>query len=359
MAVLNQDYEEGTNGTTITIANSAGSGENAVDTAVIATSNTMKYDTTVQLTSGSVSLKHACSSAASGNCYWAWYTSFGTQSNYYLRSYFKIDTAVTSLLFIGMSGTGAGTIQDWGVKISSSGKIQLMSGSTTISTSTTSIAINTVFRMEVHVDYSTTSVTVRIFVGGNSEGSTPDETISYTGQTMGSATADIAIRIGASNVATYNLWSDAVRFDTANWIGAANPPAATTLTGMTIAATSTVSGKVVERHKISGAISATATVGGTITKPGTVVVNSTYGVGVYGVAVYGGSGAPPPTGITGLIRATATVGGAISRLGGGGGIYTPPYTPPTPPPPPLPILGTFDTFAQAVYDLLDVDTLLS
>jgi hypothetical protein len=123
-----------------------------------------------------------------------------------------------------------------------------------------------------------------------------------------------------------------------------------------VMAVSTAIGTVTRKSKISGVVNATSTVGGTIQLPGEAVIPSTYGVGVFGQAVYGGSGAPPPTGIVGNVFATSVVSGGISRLGGtSGGIYTPPYSPPTPPPSPAP--GTIGPFANAVYDLLNLDEL--
>lgn len=128
----------------------------------------------------------------------------------------------------------------------------------------------------------------------------------------------------------------------------------------TVSATSTVSGSLRAKRAVAGNISATSTVSGAVTKRGQVgSVASTYGVGVYGTAVFGGS-AGAPTGIAGNVLATSTVSGGVTRIPASGPTpppYTPPYTPPTPPP----SGEVFEpgSFAQAVYDQLNVDQLLS
>jgi hypothetical protein len=170
-------------------------------------------------------------------------------------------------------------------------------------------------------------------------------------------TTDTQLRVGPEGIITFTMWSDAIEFSTVGWIGSAHPSATSISPTTVVAATSTVTGSVPTKHRIvpAATVAATSTAGGTINKPGTPTVPSTYGVGTYGVAVFGGSGAPPLVGIKGNVLATSVVSGGLTRVTSGGGIYTPPYTPPTPPP--VPALGTFGPFAQAVYDLLNGDGL--
>lgn len=314
MAVLNQDYEHGTSGTTMSIANSVGTGENGVDSVVIASGNTLKYDNS-QIPSpvGSMAAKHTVVSTSAGNCYWTWVTAFGTQTVYWLRGFFYFPTAPSpnpSSLMSALNGTS----QSFVAKLTSTGKIQLTAGTVTKATSTTVLSAGVPFRMELKVDHTNNAVTCRLFAGSNKNGTTPDEEFGYTGQTMPNASDD-RVRFGPQDAIDFTLWSDDVKVSTTDWVGPSVVSGGIVPAG--ISAVSTVSGKVIAKHRITPAagIQALSSISGGLGATGggsPIAPDAGFGISEFGVGSFGET---PTTGGTG--------GGGTGGGGTGGGGGTP------------------------------------
>lgn len=143
-------------------------------------------------------------------------------SGIYLRRYVKIDVQPqyrTSFLLYkygGISGSHYGSVAIGGS--GQSYKFVLVNVDANATTSTTAVPIGAWFRVEVHVDVANSLQTLRIFVGSNLHGTTPDETISAP-LPAGTGTVDyIEDGILTSPNLSMNVWMDNAVNDT-TWPG--------------------------------------------------------------------------------------------------------------------------------------------
>lgn len=335
--VLSNGYEGNTDGANISAGGNIGDVNNADGTGVGA-GNTVKFDGTKALTAGSMSVKHAM--AAVANAYWSWTQAagqFGAQTDYYIRGYFQTDTIVANQELI----TGVVSTYSWKIQLNASGQVVLCAGSTSKATSSHTISTGQTFRVEAHIDHTNNAITCRLFIGANSEGSTPDEEFSYTGQTMGNAN-DTQLRIGPQSSNTLNLWSDGIAMATAGWLGSLTAAGGQTraITPAAINATSTFGGSVAKITTITpAALDVITTEAGDpiVMEDGvTEIVMETSGVAIFATSTVS-SGlratrriAPQQISATSIvggslrairkvapsgISATSTVSGAVTKIG--------------------------------------------
>lgn len=298
-------YETGVAGNTVSTAD-AGNATPITSNATGGTS-TLTYDT-VPLTVGSLSCKHG---SAAGSSFWQWNnTVIGTKTQMYLRGYFMSDALTTSILpnlFRGFSDSTLGFSVDMVGQSSGGSKIRIRNGSTTVATSTTVISADQIVRVEAFWDQPNGAITVRLFVGSNSEGSTPDETVSATGLTIPVASVN-TLDVGPATSSTFNMWSDAIAIATGNWIGPAGS-GSKAITPGAISATSTVSGAIIKAPKVLvlAAISATSTLTGRV-----AVRHKIAPAQISAASVVAGSFKATRPVIPASIAATSTVVGRIS-----------------------------------------------
>jgi hypothetical protein len=158
------DFESGSNGTTITAANSAGNTEVAFDYAALVNSGTgsMKYDSASKF-DGSLSFRSVTTVATLGT--WLYYTVPvpAVSNSIWYRFYLNVDAAPgstsTLLLFVGDSGA------QWLVRMDSSRHIVVTTTGAANGTSTTVLATGTWYRIEAQLTFGSgaAQTTVRIY----------------------------------------------------------------------------------------------------------------------------------------------------------------------------------------------------
>jgi hypothetical protein len=229
MAQLLNSFEGGSDGTTITIANSGGTSGNAWDNAVA--SGTRTYDDDIQLNGTYTALLDA---PTAGNIpAFTWKSSWAGAATVYTRMYFRVsDGTPTSSFALQNFFESDDTTVGCDVRLSSAGNIQLRAPATTRYTSSTTIAADTWYRLEVKVTSSATvgHMEARLFIGTNVNGTTPDESFGSssanwdTGDgTVGGVIFGICATTGQTS---YSMSVDDIGISDVDWLGSANPPAA-------------------------------------------------------------------------------------------------------------------------------------
>jgi len=227
---------EGTNATNVTVANSGAKGSNLLD-GVSATPPT--YDT-AQKHSGSSSWL-AGLVAQTTRAGW-WEASFGTQVSgvpYWGEKYFRIPSVPPAAIrLFQQAGVAGSPAFQWGLAIDSAdGKLKVRDGGgTNRASSANAPATNTQHRVEWQCDWngSTTTVTFKLFLGANVDGTTPDDTQTSTAFTQAAAGGRYYSGALSSAAQTWAPWVDDFRLSKNGWIGPqGTSPALTAPTGWT------------------------------------------------------------------------------------------------------------------------------
>lgn len=288
MADLLNSLEGGTNGTTVTSANTGGTSGNALDTVSIGAGSVLAFDNT-HAAHGSLALK--CTAAAATFSFGYWGTSLGAgQAQVWFRIYLYVTAApaANARVVTFWNTTSAGT-QCGALLINTAGKIIFQNaGSSTILTSAATFPLNTWFRVEGFLKASATVGQLEFKLFTTLDGTTTsDVQTSAATQNTGASVGSIGWGISnspASAVGPY--WIDDFGASVTAYLG----PALTSFTG-------------------SSALSGSGTLGGA---PGLAASSALSGSGTLG-------GAPVLTGAAGL-TGTGTLGGspAISVTPGPG-----------------------------------------
>ena len=191
---------------------------------------------------------------------WTRYDPPAALGTVYLRAYVRFVTALpgnnTGIVYWRTAG---GTVRAR-LEVNAAGTFTIKNGTTAVATSTVATAIDEWCRLEWEL-VNGTGQTLRIFVGANVDGATPDETITGTFNT-GSDGQQFLMGWAAA-VANRTLRLDAVAVDDATWVGplATNPHGTTVLS---LAAAFTATG-----HAVGALPHGTATLTATPTLTGT------------------------------------------------------------------------------------------
>lgn len=145
----------------------------------------------------------------------------------YSRFYFRLESLpASSHRWVTFASSGGSTYLG-GLLLRPDGKIDLADASTTgQTTSTTTLSLNQWYRIETQLDSHATTgaMTVKIFAGGNLEGASADETLSYTNKNTNGA-AIRWLNIGGTNVgASYGMWIDSIEANDYQFPGPFAPP---------------------------------------------------------------------------------------------------------------------------------------
>lgn len=335
---LTNNFEGGTDGTTITAANSGGTSGNAFNTVSVVSGGTLQYSN-AQVFNGSLAARMR-TGATSGNIDMRWAGSYVTQAEDYGRLYLYF-TAIPNV-------QNSAIVQVWDsilnasfrIRINTTGKIAILAPSgSVLATSTTTLVAGQWYRIEWHVhadaDINLGYIEVQIFTNPN--GTTPDETLGGSGTPgIGFGTLVGRIDIGPQSVtnwptstATDYMYLDEIVANATAWVGPVAVAGTKPITPATISATSTVSGSFIAARPVTpAAISATSTVGGTVRAThrigGAISATSTVSGSFIAArpvvpaaisatsTVTGRVGAPRR--LTGAISATSTVSGAVAAI---------------------------------------------
>jgi len=224
VAQLANTFEGGSNGTTITTGNSGGASGDAFNLVNIGAGAAVIYDNT-HTAHGGLAMK--CSSGTSGSlAYVEWDPS--ASSNFYGRFYIYI--------------AANGAVGDWYYDGGSSGAdkaiittdasnhicLQDSTGLPVQATSTSTMALSTWHRIEFHIICSTTvgQMEAKLFLGANSDGLTPDETLTTAANlnTGASINNHLFGNIATGGHVSTNVWMDDILTGAAAYPG----PAVTT-----------------------------------------------------------------------------------------------------------------------------------
>lgn len=139
-----------------------------------------------------------------------------TNSRYY-RFYMRT-SAIPAANETVMNLRGAAGVTVAGIRQQSDGTIHIRDGTVGVATSSFVVVPGEWIRLELHYNASASTQTLRIFSGGNIEGSIPTETL--TGSATNGATEDFNIGIVTSQ-ASLNFDIDDVETSTTGWLGPA------------------------------------------------------------------------------------------------------------------------------------------
>ncbi|HSX32715.1 MAG TPA: PKD domain-containing protein [Candidatus Saccharimonadales bacterium] len=208
--VFSEDFEGGTNGAALSTGNTAYS--SFVSTPV--------FDNTAAV-SGSLSALMVVNTSVQPSMT----QNLGVAVNSrYFRRYFRFSAlpsgSVTFMRLRNSGGVGSPITAE--VAIGSSGAIQILDGTTTgVGLSSTKITPNTWFRIEWFLDGPGGQQTLKLFVLGNYNGSSPTETLSgaYTGSGNGTLFDRISDGAGATTFYTGSIWLDGVADSNSGYLG--------------------------------------------------------------------------------------------------------------------------------------------
>jgi len=210
---------EGGNGVTVTTGNSNGAGSNPWD-AISGAAPT--YDTGTPL--DGTSSMHAAVTAGTTSA-GRWTTSFpwpGAGGSYKGRLLYRYPSNPSAICRIYQQGTAAASPQ-WGIGIDTNGKLIIrdLAAGATRGTSTATPATATKHRVEWESAWngSTTTVTMKLFLGANWNGVTPDETVVSTAFTQAAApgAGTFGVQFTANN--TYDVHLDQMALDASVYPG--------------------------------------------------------------------------------------------------------------------------------------------
>jgi hypothetical protein len=230
MTQWSNNFEGGTNGSSVTFGTSGGAGNTAFSSVYSATAGTSIYDNTVTH-GGSLSMRAGPQGNGGGGVQW---TGTGTAptalSSFWGRFYVYLTSYPPIALRIYTTGTAPATF-DYGLTLLPTGQIQHRDLNTSVyrgSASATVLSLNTWHRLEFHLVVSNAangqSATAKIYTGANVEGSTADETLN-SGAWTGSVTSDNLHIFGAvgGSSATWQLNMDDVAISSTAYPGSTNP----------------------------------------------------------------------------------------------------------------------------------------
>jgi hypothetical protein len=214
--LLGNDFEGGSNGTTITAANSGGAGERVFD-SVSSAGATVIYDN-AHAAHGVLSGKFVCTSFNSGYVLW----NLESPSKVWFRAYVYFTAnppGNTPLISVRSSGGATPA----GIQINTSGKVRGVDATLTQQTITTNaINLNGWTRIEGFIIPSLTvgQIEVKLFL--TSDSATPDET-NTSGATLNTGSSATQIRFGLDGVGsgTWTTWLDDISVGNSAYLGPA------------------------------------------------------------------------------------------------------------------------------------------
>lgn len=231
MTLVTNNFEGGSDGTTITTGNSGGASGTAFDgvsrdatgtPGVVAFSN-------VQARAGALSGRFQVGSVTAITAA-NWSTARGTITDDFVRAYFYLTSSFT--LNMGVIKWYSAALANYGSILwggAGANKLSILNnvGASIAGPSTTVLSLNAWHRLEAHhfADTAAAQTTLRIFAGVNVNGTTPDETLTsttYAGPTTSTGRVDIgcAAAGGASEPSSSGfLYADDIVAGGTDWIG--------------------------------------------------------------------------------------------------------------------------------------------
>lgn len=203
-----ENYDSSTDGTTVSTSTTTYGQVGIGGTATLTHSSTRSRT--------GLSMK-ATGSTAGDNAVGRDIFSAGLVSNRWRRFYFLSSTIGTSdLIICGAFSTNATTRAR--LKLNIAGTFTIQNGVTAVGTSTTVLSADTWCRLEWELNGGAGTQTLRIFVGANVEGTTPDETVGPFTFNAGTFDRQMDGMVVAPTAAK-TIYIDNVAGDDATWLG--------------------------------------------------------------------------------------------------------------------------------------------
>lgn len=321
-------FNGGSDGATITTANSGGTSGDAFDVVTNA-----PVFATAAARHGSLGMRAALSGTTQADVRWS--TSFGSQSSFATRDYFKIDATPTAVTRLFETYNTAGTVPLWGVGVNTAGKLVVRNIGTGTTApgglSSATITLNTWHRYEItSATWNGTdwSIVVALFLGTNVEGTSADETLTTTGGLTLGAVGHYCFGAHAPSAITFTADHDSIGvtngapfgpagggISPAAVVGTALIPTPTVATGSTVVAAAVTGLAAIPTPTVSTAQNATAT-------PAVVTALATIGAPVVAGAaqvvagVVAGSTTIPAATFASTATVTASVVNATTTVAG-------------------------------------------
>ncbi len=295
---------EGTDGTTVTTANSDDNGGNAFALVNIGAAAVMAYETTGAI-HGTSSIRMTTPTTTS-TVQVGWTDTGATSA--VARWYWNFTTLPTAQLQLGVNFRGnSGGTSLARVDTNTDGTFRVVMGASNGSNSASALSTGTTYRMEAVAtgfNGSSGTITVTAYVG--------ESTSAFTSATVSGATTAFTadtVRFGKfANTGNFDALFDSLAAN----IGSSTPLGGAVQTGAvtdTITAGSTVSGVVGAVGAVTQAVTAGSTVSGVVGKVGAVAATITAGATVSGTVAATGA-------VTSTVTAGSSVAGVVGAVAG-------------------------------------------
>lgn len=298
-------FEGGTNGTTLSTANTGGASGNAFDAVTITGTGATATFSTTSPYKGSLCGAIASGTSTSGIKALVRYSpagGIGTSAQF--RAYINLTGLPSSSSQVLQIANSTGVIAD--VFINATGTIGVQASGTTIGTTTTALVANTWYRLEAWLTPGATTTTGALHVGIATGDAALTETVDSTTCNLSTTQAVTQFSLGALsgnfNSATLSI-DDLALGNSAAFIGASVIQSSTVTAAATAGATLT--GPVTETTTVTATSTATAALTTTLSKFATVTAATTATA-----TVAAGIGQA----VTANTTTTATLAGTISRV---------------------------------------------
>lgn len=203
--MLENNFDGGPNGTTITTANSGQAGNDAFDaTSSTGTGTVLRFANAIERASAEYCMETLTGSSGTSS-YVTWSTSIGAQTSIWTRWYARFDTIPTTtnndnVMFMAWSGA-THCVSIWLNNIGPTlGRVAIYNGVSADTNTVTVLTPDTWNRFEFTATFSTTvaSSELRLYLWPDEDATTPTETITQTGRNYSAATAN-QFRLGCGN----------------------------------------------------------------------------------------------------------------------------------------------------------------
>lgn len=296
--------EGGTDGVTVSAANSGGASGDAYGTVVVGAGATCAYSN-ARAAHGTMSVLTS-TGASNVSAYTPYVLASVTED--YSRVYHNVDTlpgAVRALLRYTSAGN-----QALRVSVVSTGTIRVFdAANNTAGTTTATISVDQWFRIEVHVVFSATVGTCELRLYTTPDSGTPTETLNLTGLALLASSDEFRAGNPANATSAVQVWHDSVAVEGTTWFGPALKTGTLAPAGAFSAAavgTRTVLGTLAPAGLFAATAAGTRTVLGTTARASTFAATASGTRTVLGATVRASSFAATAVG-------TRTVLGSTSR----------------------------------------------
>lgn len=224
MTTLRHNFDGGPDGTTITVANSGQVPGNDAFDGVYSSSCVLQYTNAFQRPTAEY-VMNIDTSTAESPCVW-WSTSMGTQSQIYMRMYGYFDSApaiTTSPAFFAIvGGSGAYGCCYMGLRLTT-GKLYLANGSRSVFADVTAAAIpiQTWFRVEMRMQFSTTTGNADVRYYEDADTDDPTDTTSVSSWNTGASADQFVFGYPLKVASLTDMYISNIAISTADWLGPA------------------------------------------------------------------------------------------------------------------------------------------